>query len=90
VESGAVRAAGLMNSSSQVLLQFVNDSLLGGSGKKVDVDTPLFEDGWLDSLKILQLIAFLELKSGRKIPDELIVMDRFRTVGVIAQGFLES
>jgi acyl carrier protein len=79
-----------MNSSSQVLLQFVNDSLLGDSGAKVDVDTPLFEDGWLDSLKILQLIAFLELKSGRKIPDELIVMDRFRTVEVIAQGFLES
>ncbi len=79
-----------MTSSSQALLQFVNESLLGASARKVNVDTPLFEDGWLDSLKILQLIAFLELKSGRKIPDRLIVMDRFRTVKVIAQNFLES
>ena len=78
-----------MKSSSQILLQFVNEDLLSGSVRKVDFDTPLFEDGWLDSLKILQLIAFLELKSGRKIPDELIVMDRFRTVGTIAQNFLE-
>jgi acyl carrier protein len=79
-----------MNSSSQALLRFVNEDLLAASAKKVELDTPLFEEGWLDSLKILELIAFLETESGRSIPDELIVMDRFRTLAVIIRNFLES
>lgn len=79
-----------MKSSAETLLQFVNEDLLGSSGKKMALDTPLFEEGGLDSLKILKLIAFLEIESGRKIPDELIVMDRFRNVAVITKNFLES
>ena len=71
------------------LLRFVNQDLLAASVEKVEPDTPLFEGGWIDSLKILTLIAFLEKKSGRKIPDELIVMDRFRTISVVARSFLE-
>ena len=81
-------SANTMNTSIESLLKFVNDDLLAQPGKKIGPDTPLFEDGGIDSLKILQLIAFLEVRSGRKIPDELIVMDRFRTVGVIAENFL--
>ena len=71
------------------LLRFVNQDLLATSAEKVKADTPLFEGGWIDSLKILTLIAFLEKKVGKKIPDELIVMDRFRTIAVIARSFLE-
>ena len=72
------------------LLRFVNDELLADSEKKAGPDTPLFDDGWIDSLKILHLIAFVEIQAGRRIPDELIVMDRFRTVGEIARNFLET
>lgn len=72
------------------LLCFVNHKLLAESPEKVAPDTPLFEGGWIDSLKILNLIAFLETQIGRKIPDEQIVMDRFRTITVIARSFLES
>ena len=79
-----------MNNSVQSLLKFVNDDLLAGSEKKAGPDTPLFDDGWIDSLKILQLIAFVEVRAGRRIPDEMIVMDRFRTVGEIARNFLET
>ena len=79
-----------MNTPVEKLLKFVNDDLLAGFDKKAGVDTPLFDDGWIDSLKILHLIAFVEIQSGRRIPDELIVMDRFRTVGEIARNFLET
>ncbi len=71
------------------LLKFVNHTLLVASPEKVEPDTPLFDGGRIDSLKILTLIAFLENKVGRKIPDEQIVMDRFRTINVIARSFLE-
>jgi acyl carrier protein len=76
-------------SAVEGLLRFVNHDLLAASPQKVGPDTPLFEGGWIDSLKILTLIAFLEKKAGRKIPDELIVMDRFRTITVIARSFLK-
>jgi acyl carrier protein len=56
----------------------------------VECDTPLFDEGWIDSLKILRLIAFLEVTAGNKIPDELIVMDRFRTIETIAKNFLNQ
>jgi acyl carrier protein len=76
-----------LNSAVASLLTFVNEDLLAGSKDKIAPDTPLFDEGWIDSLKILRLIAFLELRSGKKIPDELIVMDRFRTVETIAKNF---
>jgi acyl carrier protein len=79
-----------MNPQVERLLKFVNDNLLAGSEKKAGPDTPLFDDGWIDSLKVLQLIAFVEIQSGRRIPDEMIVMDRFRTVGEIVRNFLET
>jgi acyl carrier protein len=71
-------------------LRFVNEDLLADSKKKVECDTPLFDEGWIDSLKILRLIAFLEVTAGRKIPDALIVMDRFRTIETIAKNFLNQ
>ncbi len=74
----------------ECLLRFVNHNLLADSLEKVAPDTALFEGGWIDSLKILNLIAYLETQMGRKIPDEQIVMDRFRTITVIARSFLEA
>jgi acyl carrier protein len=68
----------------------VNEGLLADSEKKVRPETPLFDEGWIDSLKILQLIAFLEVRSGHKIRDELIVMERFRTIEAIARNFLDQ
>jgi len=68
----------------------VNEGLLADSEKKVESDTPLFDEGWIDSLKILRLIAFLEVTAGKKIPDALIVMDRFRTIETIAKNFLNQ
>jgi acyl carrier protein len=71
----------------EILLKFVNQDLLADSQEQVAPDTALFDEGRIDSLKILRLIAFLELRSGQKIPDELIVMDRFRTIEIIAKNF---
>lgn len=56
----------------------------------VDADTPLFENGLIDSIRILKLIAWTEQATGRRIPDEQIRMDHFRTVNRIAATFLEG
>jgi len=77
-------------SQGDALLRFVNDKLLADVAPAMAIDTPLFEDDRIDSLKLLQLIAFVEEHANRPIPDEFIVKERFRTIGTIAENFLES
>jgi acyl carrier protein len=69
------------------LLNFINGELLTDPTRRAAPDTPLFENGWIDSLKILKLIAYVELMIGRNIPDDEIVMKNFRTAAVIVQHF---
>ena len=69
------------------ILEFVRTNLLGGSTGAIDADTYLFADGLIDSLKILQLIAFIETEIGRTIPDSDVVMDNFRNVRTMAERF---
>jgi acyl carrier protein len=68
------------------VLQFVRTEL-AGRPLVVDADSYLFDDGVIDSLKILQLIAFVELQIGRDIPDGDVVMEHFRTVRAMAARF---
>ncbi|HEX6309451.1 MAG TPA: acyl carrier protein [Longimicrobiales bacterium] len=60
------------------------------AGVTIDPDTPLFEGGLIDSLRVLRLIAWTEKAIGRRIPDEQIRMDNFRDVECIARTFLEA
>lgn len=69
------------------LLRFVRTELLDGRAVPLDAETYLFGDGMIDSLKILRLIAFVELRIGRTIPDRDIVMANFRSVRAIIEHF---
>jgi acyl carrier protein len=51
-------------------------------------DTPLFTPGLMDSIRVLELIAYTERAIESVIPDSRIRMDNFRTVGRIAEVFL--
>jgi acyl carrier protein len=50
-------------------------------------DTALFEEGRIDSIRILELIAWVERALGRTIPDRWIRMDNFATVRRITDTF---
>lgn len=69
------------------LLAFIRHELMHDSTISIDENTYLFEEGLIDSLKILQLIAFLEIETERAIPDREIVMEHFRTVRAMAGRF---
>lgn len=68
---------------------WINRSLVP-PGVVIDPQTPLFESGLIDSLRVLRLIAWTEQALGRQIPDEQIRMDHFRDVESIARTFLEG
>lgn len=58
------------------------------AGAAIAADTALFADGLINSIRILEIIAWVEVAIGRRIPDVQIRMDNFRTVGRIAAVFL--
>ena len=60
---------------------------LAPPGCVIEPDTELFADGLIDSMRILQLIAWTEREIGRSIPDDQILMDNFRTPRQIADTF---
>jgi acyl carrier protein len=59
-------------------------------GIVVTADTPLFAKGLIDSLGILELIAWTEVNTGQVVPDERIRMDNFGTVARIARMFVRD
>ena len=69
------------------MIAWLNDDV-APKGSRVDADTPLFATRLLDSLRVLELIAFTEQAIGRAIPDSHIRMDNFQTVARITAVFL--
>ena len=66
------------------------NSRFAAKGLVITADTPLFARGVIDSLGILELIAWTEVNTGRIVPDESIRMDNFGTVARIAQMFVRE
>ena len=72
----------------QRILHFVRTRLTAPEiSATVDAHTRLFELRIVDSLKILELIAFIESVIGRKIPDAQVVLANFRSVETMARVF---
>ena len=59
-------------------------------GVVITETTPLFAGGLIDSIRILELIAWTEHAIGHSIPDASIRMDNFATVGRIADVFVQE
>ncbi len=55
---------------------------------QITADTALFDDGIIDSMKILDLIAFIEIMLDLRIADDQIVLDNFRSPRIISRTFL--
>ena len=71
------------------MLEWLNRKL-APPGVTIDAETPLFRSGIINSIRILELIAWTERATGRTIPDREIRMDNFQTVGRIAEVFVEE
>ena len=59
-------------------------------GVTIHAETPLFVRGLMDSIRVLELIAYTEQAIGSTIPDSRMRMDNFHTVARIADVFLEE
>lgn len=73
----------------RAMMEWVNRRL-APPGNPIGANTPLFEGGLIDSIRILELIARTERAVGRRIADAQIRMDNFRTIERIADVFLDG
>lgn len=71
------------------MLDWLNEEI-APKGVIVTAETQLFAGRLLDSLRVLELIAFTEQAIGSAIPDSQIRMDNFQTVSRIASVFLRE
>jgi len=70
-------------------LKYINNNIFGrGSGIKIDENTPLFEERLINSMKIIELIAFLEKKLNITIDDRMVSMENFKSVKIMVSKFL--
>ena len=73
-------------SISQNIEHFLLTEIAVGLGKKsLDPDEDLLEQGIIDSLGLMKLIAFMEETFGIKILDEEIVPENFQSINSMAK-----
>ena len=70
----------------RALVEWLNERF-APDGPPIHADTPLFSSGLLDSMRILELIAWTERAIGHEIPDGAIRMDNFACAARIAELF---
>lgn len=63
----------------------VKTFLFGGGGDAIDRDYSFLEHGILDSMGVLELVAFLERRFGLEIADEEIVPENLDSLARLAQ-----
>jgi acyl carrier protein len=66
-----------------ILLQYIQDEFVRGRGR-VTADEDLLSGGILNSLGILQLVAFIEERFNILVPDEDVVFENFQSVSALS------
>jgi acyl carrier protein len=74
---------------SETVKQFLIDNFLFGDGGILTDDTPLFEEGIIDSTGVLELVLFLEENFKITINDDEFIQDNFSSLQAIDR-FLQS
>jgi hypothetical protein len=77
---------------ARALIDFISGPLCARHSRahqpvRLDAFTPLFDTGLVDSLAILDLLAFVETATGAPVPMRMIDMRFFGTVDRIARTF---
>ena len=71
-------------SFEQTLKTFIEENLVRDkSSGPVTADESLLQRGVLDSLGLMNLIAFIEEKTGVRIADDDVMLENFETINAI-------
>jgi acyl carrier protein len=79
-----------MMNTSDILMEYIQQNLLKGRVTNLGKDDDLLDSGILNSLGILQLVAFIDERFGFQVPDEDVVYENFNSVQAIASYLAEQ
>jgi acyl carrier protein len=68
---------------NQELATFIEKNLIGDDKTKVNDATQLIEEGIVDSMGLMQIVAFIEERTGLRVSDDDVTPDNFETVAAI-------
>ncbi len=67
-----------------ILLEHIKNELLRGRRSDLKLEDDLLSNGIIDSLGILQMVAFIEERFNIQIPDEDVVFENFQSVKALS------
>lgn len=67
-----------------ILLDYVKNELLRGRANNITVEDDLLGAGLIDSLGILQIVAFIDERFNIQVPDEDVVYENFNSVKALS------
>ncbi len=70
--------------NQDILMDYIRTEILKGRNDEISPDDNLLDSGVLDSLGILQLVAFIDDRLGIQIPDEDVVYENFFSVSALS------
>ena len=69
----------------QAMQDYIVDNILFGEGERLQTDVPLYQNGIVDSLGVLEIITFMEQRFGIQVADDEIVPENFDTLGRMSE-----
>ncbi len=82
-----------MNDIERKIRDFISDELGVDPARTIAPETPLFEEGVIDSVNLHRLVDFVETRFGIKVRDEDLVYQNFskiQNVATYVRGRLEQ
>ncbi len=76
--------------TQMILMDYIKEDLLKGRKMELSPDADLLSAGILDSLGILQMVAFIEERFGYQVPDEDVVFENFVSVEALTNYLKEN
>lgn len=70
--------------TSDILMEYIKQNLLKGRATTLSKSDDLLDSGILNSLGILQVVAFIDERFGFQVPDEDVVYENFNSVEAIS------
>lgn len=72
------------------MLAFIQDRVSREPDRPISPETMLFRERLLNSINILDLVAYVERQVGRPLDEDEIVMSNFESVNAIVEAFLSN
>ena len=70
--------------TQDILMDYIRTEILKGRNNGITPNDNLLDSGVLDSLGILQLVAFIDERLGIQVPDEDVVYENFYSVNALS------